>query len=282
MSMETSRRGFLAGAGAMGMSMGLSAGAAGAAVENDTLGFKLGVATYSLREFQRGLAIRMIRQLQTPYVSIKEFHLWISAAPSEWQRGRRDFEKAGLRIMSGGNISFPTTDEADIRRKFEYAKTTGMPMMVCAPTHESLPVVEKFVKEYNIKIAIHNHGPEDKHFPTPQSVLKAVKNMDPRCGLCIDLGHSARTGVDLVESLVEAGNRLFDVHIKDLRSLSDKASQCDVGDGAMPVVAIFKQLHKMGYTGCVNLEYEINGSDPLPGMLKSFSYMRGVLAGLKG
>lgn len=280
MTMETSRRGFLAGAGAMGM--GLSAGAAAAAVENDTLGFKLGVASYSLREFQRGLAIRMIRRLQTPYVSIKEFHLWISAPPSEWERGRKDFEKAGLKIVSGGNISFPTKDEGDIRRKFEYAKTVGMPMIVCAPTHETLPLVEKFVKEYDIQIAIHNHGPEDKHFPTPQSVIKAVKNMDPRCGLCIDLGHSARTGVDLVESLAEAGSRLLDVHIKDLRSLSEKGSQCDVGDGAMPVVAIFKQLRKMNYTGCVNLEYEINADDPMPGMQKSFSYMRGVLAGLKG
>ncbi|HWQ53592.1 MAG TPA: sugar phosphate isomerase/epimerase [Bryobacteraceae bacterium] len=281
MRMETSRRGFLRGAaGAVGV--GLSAGAAGAAVDNEALGFKLGVASYSLREFQRGLALKMIRQLQTPYVSVKEFHLWISAPRTEWEKGRKDFEKAGLKIMSGGTISFPTADAEDIRQKFEYAKTTGIPMMVCAPTAESLPVVEKFVKEYNIAIAIHNHGPEDKHFPTPQSVLKAVKNMDPRCGLCIDLGHTTRTGADPVASLAEAGNRLLDVHIKDLRNLMDKNSQCDVGDGAMPVVAIFKQLQKMGYKGCVNLEYEIHGDDPLPGMQKSFSYMRGVLAGLKG
>lgn len=280
MRMETTRRGFFAAAGAAGV--GLSARSAGAAVVNDALGFKLGVASYSLREFQRGKAIRAIRQLQTPYVSVKEFHLWINAGRAEWEKGRRDFEKAGLQIVSGGTISFQTRDEADIRNKFEYAKATGMPMMVCAPTLETLPLVEKFVKEYNIQIAIHNHGPEDKHFPTPQSVLKAVKNMDPRCGLCIDLGHSARTGVDLLESLAEAGSRLLDVHIKDLRDLSDKNSQCDVGEGAMPVVAIFKQLRKMGYKGCVNLEYEINGDDPVPGMLKSFSYMRGVLAGLKG
>jgi sugar phosphate isomerase/epimerase len=184
--------------------------------------------------------------------------------------------------MSGGNVSFQTDDIEDIKHKFEYAKTTGMPMMVCAPTHSNLSKIEKFVKEYNIQIAIHNHGPEDKHFPTPQSVLQAVKNMDPRCGLCMDLGHSARTGVDVVASLAEAGSRLIDVHIKDLGSLSAKESQCDVGEGAMPIVAIFKQLKKMNYTGCVNLEYEINGDDPLPGMQKSFSYMRGVLAGLKG
>lgn len=281
MGIDSSRRGFLAGvAGSLGV--GLSAANASAAVENETLGFKLGVATYSLREFQRGMAMRMIRALGTPYVSIKEFHLWISAGRAEWARGRKAFEKEGLKITSGGVITFESTDPEDIRNKFEYAKTAGMPMIIAAPTGESLPVIEKFVKEYDIAIAVHNHGPEDKHFPTPQSVLAAVKNMDRRCGLCIDLGHTTRTGADVLASLAEAGDRLLDVHIKDLRSLLDPRSQCDVGEGAMPVVAIFKQLQKMGYKGCVNLEYEINGDDPLPGMQKSFSYMRGVLAGLKG
>jgi sugar phosphate isomerase/epimerase len=184
--------------------------------------------------------------------------------------------------MSGGNIGLEKNDEADIRKYFDYARMCGMPMMVCAPTHENLKKVEAAVKEYNIQAAIHNHGPEDKHFPTPQSVLEAVKGMDPRMGLCMDVGHSARTGVDVVESIAQAGDRLLDVHIKDLRNLSDKDSQCDVGEGKMPVVAIFQQLRKMGYKGCVNLEYEINADNPLPGMQKSFAYMRGVLAGLRG
>jgi len=109
-----------------------------------------------------------------------------------------------------------------------------------------------------------------------------VKNMDPRVGLCIDVGHTARTGVDVVQSIAEAGPRLLDMHIKDLRSLSDKDSQCRVGEGAMPVVAIFKQLKKMKYQGMVNLEYEIDAENPLPGMIQSFAYMRGVLDGLRG
>ena len=166
--------------------------------------------------------------------------------------------------------------------KFEYAKLAGMPLIVCAPTHETLPKMEKYVKEYNIKIAVHNHGPEDKHFPTPQSVLEAVKNMDPRCGLCMDIGHTARTGVDMVESVRQAGPRLLDMHVKDLADLSDKDSQVPVGDGEMPIVAIFKELKKMNYQGGVMLEYEVEGDNPMPGMQKSFSYMRGVLAGLRG
>jgi sugar phosphate isomerase/epimerase len=105
--------------------------------------------------------------------------------------------------------------------------------------------------------------------------------MDPRVGLCVDLGHTARTGVDVVESLAEAGDRVLDIHMKDLRDLLDRASQCVVGEGAMPVPAIFRQLEAMGYTGHVNLEYEIDASNPLPGMRRSFAYMRGVLAGLR-
>jgi sugar phosphate isomerase/epimerase len=140
--------------------------------------------------------------------------------------------------------------------------------------------VEALVKEYNIRIAIHNHGPEDKHFPTPQSVLEVVRKLDKRCGLCMDIGHSARTGVDVVETIAGAGDRLFDMHVKDLADMKVKESQCDIGDGAMPFPAIFKQLKKMGYTGCVNMEYEVPVKDPTVGMLRSLSYMRGVLAGL--
>src|ERR1039458_8430048 len=271
MSLELNRRGFLAAAGLA--SLGTPARAPAA---DETSGaIKLGVASYSLREYSRALAIRCIKELRTPYVSVKEFHLPYRSSPEELESGRKEF-------VSGGNISLAKDDPDDIRRYFEYARMCGMPMIVCAPTHSNLGAIERFVKEYNIRIAIHNHGPEDKQYPTPQSVLEAVRNMDPRCGLCMDVGHSARAGANVVESIAEAGSRLFDMHIKDLRTFEPHAIQCDVGEGIMPIVGIFKQLQKMGYRGCVNLEYEIDGDNPLPGMKNSFSYMRGVLAGLKG
>jgi sugar phosphate isomerase/epimerase len=245
-------------------------------------GFQLGVASYSLRKFPRAQAIDMIKQLGVKYVNIKDFHLAMNSTPDEVKAAVKEFQDAGLVILGGGNISFQKDDEADIRKNFEYAKAAGMPLIVCAPTHETLPKMEKYVKEYNIKIAVHNHGPEDKHFPTPQSVLAVVKNMDPRCGLCIDVGHTARTGVDVVESIREAGPRLLDMHVKDLKDFKSRASQVDVGDGIMPFPAIFKQLQKMNYHAGVMLEYEIHDNEPMPGMQKSFAYMRGVLAGLKG
>lgn len=274
---HVNRRGFVAS---------LTAGAAfsrgGAlAPQPSSDGLKLGVASYSLRKFNRTAAISMIRQLHTRYVNIKEFHLPIKSTPDEIAAGRKEFESAGLIILGGGNVSFQNDDEAEFRHKFEYAKLAGMPLIVCAPTAKTLPKLEKYVKEFDIKIAVHNHGKTDPHFPSPQSVLKVVDGMDPRCGLCIDVGHTAEYGVDVVQSIRESKSRLHDLHIKDLRDMTDADTQVPVGEGRMPIVAIFRELHRMDYRGGVMLEYEVDENDPLPGMAKSFAYMRGVLAGMQ-
>ncbi|MGO9093624.1 MAG: sugar phosphate isomerase/epimerase family protein [Bryobacteraceae bacterium] len=275
MAFESTRRGFLGGAMA-------AAGLAGAAPADESApDLKLGVASYSLREFQRGLAVRIVKQLQVAYVSIKEMHLPYRGTPEELRRGARDFTDAGLIIAGGSTIYMLKDDDDDIRNYFEYAKTCGMPLMAIGTTHQALPRVEKFVKEYGIAVALHNHGPEDRNFPSPQVALQAIRGMDPRVGVCIDVGHTTRTGAGAVESIQEAGPRLLDMHMKDLRDLMKKDSQCPVGEGAMPVAEIFKTLKAMKYQGCVNLEYEIDADNPLPGMAKSFGYMRGVLAGLR-
>jgi sugar phosphate isomerase/epimerase len=271
------RRGFLATLAASGFATRPGV----AAAEPTSEGFKLGVASYSLRKFNRTTAISMIEQLHTRYVNIKEFHLPIRSTPDEVEAGRKEFEDAGLIILGGGNISFQKDDEDDFRHKFEYAKLAGMPVIVCAPTARTLPKLEKYVKEYNIKIAVHNHGRTDKHFPSPRSVLTAVDGMDWRCGLCIDVGHTAEYGVDVVQSIRESEARLHDIHIKDLRDMLDAETQVPVGEGRMPIAAIFRELIRMKYRGGVMLEYEAEENDPLPGMAKSFAYMRGVLAGMQ-
>jgi sugar phosphate isomerase/epimerase len=266
----TTRRSFLAAAIA----------APAFAAKSAKVPFHLGVATYSLRKLSRADAIAAIRKMGVRYVSIKSFHLPLEASPEEIKAGIAEFKSAGLTVLSGGNISLNKNDEAALRANFDYAKAAGMPMIVCAPTHATLPTVHKLVKEYNIKAAIHNHGPEDKHFPSPQSVLDAIKGFDPRVGLCIDVGHTARTGVDVVESIKLAGSRLLDMHVKDLKDLSAKESQCAVGEGKMPMREIFATLKKMNYRGGCMLEYEINADNPVPGMIQSFESMRRTIDGL--
>jgi sugar phosphate isomerase/epimerase len=192
-----------------------------------------------------------------------------------------DYATPGIKLHAAGAIYFAKDEDADIHDKFEYCKRAGIGVIVAGdPTIETLPRIEKFVKQYDIRIAIHNHGPEDKLWPSPLDVLKAVKNMDTRIGCCIDVGHTARAGTDVVEAIRAAGPRLFNLHMKDLANFQDKESQVAVGEGVMPVRKMFEALIAIKYDGFVDLEYEIHADDPMPGVIASFAYMRGVLAGM--
>lgn len=244
------------------------------------VGVKLGVASYSLRNFSRAKAIEMTKALGTPFINFKSVHLPYDATPAEFAAARSEVANAGLQLVGGGVITFETDTDEGVQKYFDYAKAAGMPVMVSTCDPGTLRRVEKFVKRYDIKVAIHNHGPEDKHFPSPYDVLKAVKGMDSRVGLCLDFGHTVRAGTDPVRAVADAGPRLLDMHAKDLRDLKVMESQCIVGEGKIPIVEIFRQLQKIRYPGYVNLEYEIEADDPLPGMKQSFAYMRGVLAAL--
>ncbi|MFN2602521.1 MAG: sugar phosphate isomerase/epimerase family protein [Gemmatimonadaceae bacterium] len=248
--------------------------------QRETASLKLGVASYSLRHFPRAQAIAMTRELGTPYINLKSMHLPYESSPAEIAAARQEITAAGLQIVGGGMITFDVDTDDGVQKYFDYAKAAGMPVMVSTCHPVLLPRIEKFAKRYDIKVAIHNHGPEDPDFPSPYDALKAVRNMDSRMGLCIDVGHTVRTGTDAVKAAADAGPRLLDMHIKDLRDLKDKESQCIVGEGKIPIVALFRQLEQMRYAGYVNLEYEIDENDPMPGMKQSFAYMRGVLAGL--
>ena len=242
----------------------------------------MGVASYSFRKLSRADAIKALEALKVRYVNIKDFHAPMKSTPEELKQIRNDFESAGIQILGVGNVSFHKerrrrdAPKLRIRQSPCSARHSAM-----APTKETLPGIEKLAKEYNIKTAIHNHGPEDKHFPAPSDVLKAIKGMDSHMGLCIDIGHTSRAGSDIVQSIKDAGPRLHDMHVKDLSDPMKKESQVAVGEGVLPIPAIFKQLQRMGYKGGVMLEYEINADNPLPGMKESFAYMRGVLAGMK-
>ncbi len=278
------RRNFLASAAAASAAAAApSASTAEVTTESHHRGdVRLAVATYSLRKFSRAQAISIIKDLGITYINVKSFHMDYELSERRLAAARREFERAGLEIVSGGNVGLHKDDDDDGHYHFQYAKNAGIPVMVCAPTHKNLPIVEKYAIRYDIKVAIHNHGPEDQFYPAPSDVLKRVKNMDPRMGLCIDVGHTVRTGADILEEIAAAKDRTYDFHVKDLASFTDKSSQVDVGDGKMPVAAIFRLLKKNGYQGVVGLEYEINSDAPQLGMAKSFSYMRGVLDGQAG
>ena len=242
---------------------------------------RLGLASYTFRNFTRAQVIAFMKQLNVSELNAKDIKDHLPTDAQQEAAALADYAAAGIKLHAAGAIYFPKDEDADIRAKFEYCKRAAIGVIVAGdPAPETLPRIEKFVKEYDIRIAIHNHGPEDKLWHSPLDVLKGIKDLDPRIGCCIDVGHTVRAGTDVVQAIREAGPRLFNLHMKDLTSFQDKESQVAVGDGMMPVRKMFEALIAMKYTGFVDLEYEVHPDDPMPGVVSSFAYMRGVLAGL--
>jgi sugar phosphate isomerase/epimerase len=242
---------------------------------------RLGLASYTFRNFSRAQMIGFLKKLNVLELNAKDVKDHLPADAQEEAAALADYAAAGVKLHAAGTIYFPKDEDADIRSKFEYCKRAGIAVIVAGdPAPETLQRIEKFVKEYDIRFAIHNHGPEDMLWHSPLDVLKAIKGMDLRMGCCIDVGHTARAGTDVVQAIHAAGPRLFNVHMKDLTDFQRKDSQVPVGDGIMPVKRIFEALSAIEYKGFVDLEYEIHPDDPMPGVISSFAYVRGVLAGL--
>jgi sugar phosphate isomerase/epimerase len=242
---------------------------------------QLGLASYTFRNFTRDQMIGYMKQLNVTALNCKDVKDHLPMDPTEEAKALADYASNGIKLHAAGTIYFPKDEDDDIRGKFEYCKRAGISVIVAGdPEPGTLPRIEKFVKEYDIRLAIHNHGPEDKLWHSPLDVLKEVKKYDPRIGCCIDIGHTVRAGTDVVKAIHEVGPRLYNMHAKDLTSFTSKESQVAVGDGIMPMREIFKALIKIKYNGFVDLEYEVHGDDPMPGVIGSFAYMRGVLAGM--
>jgi len=244
-------------------------------------GLKIGVATYTVRELPIEEAIKGIQRVGLKYVSIKNVknHIDPSHKPEERRQRMQMFRDAGLIPLSVGNISMRDSNR-DIRKSFEFAKDLGVPTIVCAPRRDAIPLLDQLVKEFDIKLAIHNHGPEDEGlFPSPYDAMELISKYDQRIGVCIDVGHTARAGVDPVEAIIKCKDRLYDFHLKDISALGDKNTPIESGRGILNTKSILAALIKIKYQGLVGFEYEKDGKDPVPGLAESVGYVKGILAG---
>lgn len=244
-------------------------------------GLKAGVASYTLRKLPLDAAIKAIQRVGLKYVSIKDFHLPMKSSADERRAVTQKFKDAGIIPLSCGNVGM-TNDEANIRNAFEYARDAGIPTIVCSPDPQSIPILDRMVKEFNIKLAIHNHGPEDKKFPSPHDVWKAVEKYDERIGFCIDVGHTARAGVDPAAAIKQYRRRLYDLHFKDINSTAPNGGTLEVGRGVLNLKSILQATLSIEYTYLFSFEYEKDADDPIPGLAESIGYTRGLLAGMGG
>jgi len=240
---------------------------------------RLGLASYTLRKLNLDDTLSVCQKLGLKYLSLKEFHLKLTATDAEIAEAVKKCKDAGLVLGSGGVIYMKSETEVDAA--FEYARKAGMNMIIGVPQHALLPYVEKKVKEYNIRMAIHNHGPGDKVYPSCESAYVLIDKMDPRMGLCLDIGHTQRIQRDPSDDLKKYFDRIFEIHMKDVTSSDSNGQAIEVGRGVIDIPGFLKTVKKMKFRGIISFEYEKDDVDPVPGLAESIGYVRGVLSAIK-
>lgn len=254
-------------------------GTVGASGQSATAGkpkFELGLASYTLRKFDLAKTIQMTRQVGLKHIALKDFHLPLDSSVEKIRSAADQVRSADLDLYGVGVIYMKDADQ--VNRAFEYAKTAGVKVIVGVPEHSLLPLVNDKVKEYDIQVAIHNHGPGDKTYPLPGSAYERIKDLDKRIGLCNDIGHTTRSGLDVAETILQFADRLHDVHFKDVSSADAKGGCVEMGRGVIDVPFVIRALVKIGYAGIAAFEYEKDSDDPLAGLAESVGYARGVMA----
>ena len=273
------RKDFLTTSGLAGAAMLMGAGNALAfrppVPAPNAFPFELGLASYTFRSFSLDETIDFARRLGLKKLMLKSMHLPLEASPEEIKASVQKIKDAGMSVYGGGVIYMKTEQEVD--QAFEYAKNAGLEMIVGVPNHELLGLVEKKVKSYDIKVAIHNHGPGDKLYSSVHDIQAKIKNLDKRIGICIDVGHVVRIKEDPAEMILKYKDRLYDCHLKDADKAEADGKAIEVGRGVIDIPKLLKTLIQVKYKGNLSLEYEKDGKDPLAGAAESVGYTRGVL-----
>lgn len=236
---------------------------------------KLGLASYTMRNFSVDDVIAVCKRLGLNSVALKSNHMPLDSSPEEIRSVASKVRNAGLTLYGGGVIYMKTKEEVD--NAFNYASAAGFEMIIGVPNHELLPQVNELVKKTNIKVAIHNHGPGDKLYSSPNDVYAKIKDLDKRIGFCIDIGHVVRIGQDPVPMIEKYKDRLYDMHMKDMDKAEPAGKPVEVGRGVIDIPKVVKTLKKINYQGYVGFEYEKDGDDPVPGLAESVGYVRGVM-----
>jgi len=236
---------------------------------------KLGLASYSLRKFTQEKAIAMAKRVGLEYMCFKSMHLPLSSTVQELQNGAKNVKDAGLVLYGAGVIYM--NDQAEVDQAFEYARHAGMTTIVGVPAHDLLEYTNNKIQQYDIKVAIHNHGPGDDLYPSPESIYQKIKDLDPRFGICLDIGHTRRIGQDPTAEGEKCFDRLFDIHLKDVDKAEADGESIEMGRGVIDIPGFLNMLVEKKYQGVVSLEYEKDADDPLPGLAESVGYVKGCL-----
>jgi sugar phosphate isomerase/epimerase len=238
--------------------------------------FSVGMAGYTFREFDVEKTIEMMKRIGVTYLSLKDFHMPMNSTQEQITAVLDKFRAAGIDVYTVGVVYMRTKESVD--QAFEYARMAGVRLMVCAPNYELMAYVEEKVKKYDIRLAIHNHGPDNPLFPNATDIWNHIKDLDQRIGICIDIGHTTRDGADPSVDIEKFKSRIYDVHIKDVDKPTKEGKTVEIGRGIIDIPKVVATLRKIKYTGKCSLEFEKDMKDPLAGIAESIGYFKGVMA----
>lgn len=238
--------------------------------------FNLGMAGYTFKGLSIDRTIEIMNYIRVNFLSVKDFHMPMDSTKEQIEAVVNKFRAAGITVYTVGVIYMK--NEAEVNRAFEYAKMAGVRMIVGAPDYNLLPYVEKKVKQYDFRLAIHNHGPDNPLYPNATDIWNHIKDMDPRMGICIDIGHTVRDGKDPSVDIERYASRIFDIHTKDVDAASKEGKTVETGRGIIDIPRFIATLRKIKYSGKCSLEFEKEMKDPLPGIAESMGYFRGVMS----
>lgn len=237
---------------------------------------KLGLATYSTRKYTLEETLEIAKTVGLPRLSIKDkFHLPINQTPANIKIELQKIKNSGIKFYGGGVFYMKTKEEVD--NVFEYAKLTGISTIVGVPTIDLIPVVNKKIKEYDIMVAVHNHGPEDETYPTCESIYELIQNLDSRFGLCMDIGHTQRCGINPADEIIRFKDRLLDLHLKDVSKAETDGEELEIGRGVIDIPAVIKALKTIDYKYVASFEFEKDPENILPGLSESVGYVKGII-----
>ena len=239
------------------------------------MGDALGMASYTLRKFPIDEVISVVNRLGIKHLALKSMHLPLESSDDEIKAITAKVREAGINLYGAGVIYMKTTEE--VKNAFRYASAAEISTIIGVPNHEFLPLVNDLVKKHDIKLAIHNHGPGDKLYPSPESIMDKIKDLDERVGVCLDIGHAVRIGLDVATETKRCASRLYDVHLKDVNVAAAEGGSVEMGRGVLDIPTFLKTLKSVNYQGVLGLEYEKDGDDPMLGLAESVGFARGVM-----
>lgn len=238
--------------------------------------FTIGMAGFTFMNFTIEKTIEMMKRIGVTNLSLKDFHMPMNSNQEQINAVLEKFKTAGINVYTVGVIYMKTQESVD--QAFEYAKMAGVKMIVGAPNYELLPYVEKKIKTYDFKMAIHNHGPDNPLYPNATDIWNHIKDLDARIGICIDIGHTTRDGQDPSVDLLRYKSRIYDIHVKDVDKAAKEGKTVEMGRGVINIPRVVETLRKIKYSGSCSLEFEKDMKDPLPGIAESIGYFKGVMA----